>query len=170
MDTITALNSLKRHVFFDLMNLSGRAFILVQYSDNVILGNRGFTKEEKENGIILVFNPKMNFLWDEYGITATLVFGTSPQKCYIPDNDIIAVYSPDLNCQFLSAPYFVDTRHKEYKGQAKHPELLVADKKEKDLNKKTRKKSISRAASETDATMGASDKNVIKVDFTKKRK
>ncbi len=159
------------------MNLSGRAFILVQYSENVILGNRGFTKDEKENGIVLVFNPKMNFLWNEYGITAMLVFGTSPQKCYIPDNDIVAVYSPDLKCQFLATPYSfedVNSQHKEeqihWENHREHADYKLTRKKEKDLNMQNNKKQKNLGISKISSTEGESDKNVIKVDFTKKRK
>lgn len=98
------LNSLKKHTFFEFINMAKRAFILIRYSEDVVLGRRGFTEEEKENGIILVFNDRMNFQWDDYGLTATLVFGTSPQKCFIPADDIIAVYSPELNAQFIASP------------------------------------------------------------------
>jgi hypothetical protein len=137
----SSVNNLKRHVFFEFLNHSGRAFVLVRYSDDVILGNRGFTAEEKENGIVLVFNSRMNFLWDEYGITATLVFGTSPQKCFIPADDIIAVYSPELNAEFLTSPQ--PAIPKQASGvQAKKQEAKA---KEQTLE------------------------NVIKVDFTKKR-
>jgi hypothetical protein len=99
-----ALNDLKKQIFFELLNLVGRVFILVKYSDKVHLGKRLFTEEEKDKGIVLVFNSRMNFLWDDYGISATLVFDTSPQKCFIPIDDIIAVYSPELNTQFISSP------------------------------------------------------------------
>lgn len=135
MDTDN-LNSLKKHIFFEFLNLVGRAFVLVRYSDNVVLGNRGFTAEEKENGIILVFNSKMNFLWDDYGIKATLVFGTSPQKCFLPVDDIIAVYSPELNAQFMASPRSISVESKTDKA-AQHT---------------------------------TQSENLIKVDFTKKRK
>lgn len=98
-----ALNNLKKQVFFELLNLAGRVFILVRYSDKVYLGNRIFTEEEKDKGIVLVFNSKMNFLWDDHSLSATLVFDTSPQKCFIPINNIVAVYSPELNTQFISS-------------------------------------------------------------------
>jgi stringent starvation protein B len=104
MNPLDSLNSLKKDIFFEFLNLVGKTYILVQYSENVILGNRKFTEEEKSNGIVLVFNTKMNFLWDDYGISATLVFNTSSQRCFIPVNDIVAVYSPELNAQFITAP------------------------------------------------------------------
>ncbi len=136
------VNNLKRHIFFEFLNLVGRAFVLVRYSDDVILGNRGFTAEEKENGIILVFNSRMNFLWDDYGITATLAFGTSAQKCFIPADNIIAVYCPELNAEFLASP---------------QPAML------KQESGTQIKKQEAKAKEQT-------SENIIKVDFTKKRK
>lgn len=98
------LNELKKNIFYEVMNIVGRVFIMVRYSEGVRIGTRGFLPEEKEGGLILVFNSQMNFTWDDSGITATLVFGTSPQKCFIPADNIIAVYSPELNSQFLAGP------------------------------------------------------------------
>jgi hypothetical protein len=94
------LTELKKHIFYELLNLSGRVFILVRYSEDVHIGNRGFLPEEKEKGIILVFNKKMNFEWNETGIFATLGFGTKAEKCFVPPQSIISVFSPDLNAQF----------------------------------------------------------------------
>lgn len=149
------LNSLKKHIFFEFLNIAGRAFVLVRHSNNVILGNRGFTAEEKENGIILVFNSRMNFLWDDYGITATLVFGTSPQKCFIPVDEIIAVYSPELNAQFVTSPQPSAISGPQPIGSQKEGEKSVK-KLEPKKGQKTQK----------DEKQG----HVIKVDFTKKRK
>lgn len=147
------LNNLKKHIFFEFLNLVGRAFILVRYSDDVILGNRVFTAEEKENGIILVFNPKMNFMWDDYGITATLVFGTSPQKCFVPAADITAVYSPELNAQFVISPQ---------PAAVSGPRPALVSRKE---DKKTEPKVEQKALKNKKQTG-----HVIKVDFTKKTK
>lgn len=143
------LNNLKKQVFFELLNLAGRAFVLVGYSDDVILGNRGFTAEEKENGIILVFNSKMNFIWDDYGITATLVFGTSPQKCFVPADAITAVYSPELNTQFTVSP---------------QPNVAGVQQSTVGALKTKPKKQ------ESSGMKQAAKKNVIEVDFTKKTK
>ncbi len=104
VETAAGLNSLKKHIFYELLNIGGRVFILVRYSEHVVLGNRALSADERENGIVLVFNPGMNFQWDDYGITATLVFGSSPQKCFIPVDDIAAVYSSELNAQFIVLP------------------------------------------------------------------
>ncbi len=134
------VNSLKKHVFYELLQMAGRVFVLVRYSEHVILGNRGFTADEKENGIILVFNSKMNFQWDEYGVTATLVFGTSPQKCFVPVDEITAIYSSELGAQFtVSSP------------SGKMQEIRTKS-----------------AADAKDPSESAG--NVIKVDFIKKQK
>ncbi|TAN45083.1 MAG: hypothetical protein EPN22_03560 [Nitrospirae bacterium] len=142
------LNSLKKHIFYEFLNLAGRVYVLARHSENVILGHRGFTSEEKENGIVLVFNSKMNFHWDDYGITATLVFGTSPQKCFIPVDDIIAVYSPDLSAQFVLNP-----------NAARNTET-------QDLTDRK----ISAVPAHKASKEAKPSKNVIKVDFTRKTK
>jgi hypothetical protein len=156
------LNSLKRHIFFEFINIAKRAFILVRYSEDVVLGRRGFTEDEKENGIILVFNDRMNFQWDDYGLTATLVFGTSPQKCFIPADDIIAVSSPELNAQFVtspspSQPQIVSSQISSQKGYETHLSKQAIQAKQVKQEQK-----------------GLKDKkqtgHVIEVDFTKKRK
>jgi hypothetical protein len=97
------MNELKRDVFYRMLDMAGRVFIVARYAENVIIGNRGFTEEEKKNGIVLVFNRSMNFSWDDSGITSSLVFGTSPQKCFIPADDIVAIYSPELTSQFVTS-------------------------------------------------------------------
>ncbi len=140
IETAAGLNSLKKHVFHELLHIGGRVFVLVRYSEHVILGNRGLTADEMENGIVLVFNQGMKFQWDDYGITATLVFGSSPQKCFIPVDDIAAVYSSDLNAQFMALP--VSGKMRDFQTQS-----IIRDE----------------GASVVDG-------NVIKVDFTKKQK
>ncbi len=104
-DLIRKLNELKKHTFFEILELAGRVFIIVDYDENVIIGKRGFLSEEKERGLVLVFNNKMKFSWDDNSISATLVFGSSPEKCYIPVNAIAGVFSPDLRIQ-LAVPAF----------------------------------------------------------------
>lgn len=98
------VNELKKKVFYEMLNLGGRVFILVRYSENVLIGKRGFTEEERKNGIILVFNQRMNFSWDDRGISATLVFGATPERCFIPVEDIIFIFSPELRAQFIVSP------------------------------------------------------------------
>ncbi len=99
-----SLTELKKQVFFELLDLAGRVFVLVGYSDNVLIGERGFLPEEKEKGLVLVFNSRMKFEWDSEGISATLGFGTRTEKCFIPSESIISVFSPDLNAQFSVSP------------------------------------------------------------------
>ncbi len=95
------LNELKRHVFYELLDIAGRVFVVVRKAEGVVIGNRGFLPEEEEKGLVLVFNSRMKFTWDEQGIDARLVFGTTPEHCIIPAEHVIGVYSPELNSQFL---------------------------------------------------------------------
>ena len=144
--TVTEINedhihNLKKTVFYDLLNIAGRVFIVVNYSENVSIGNRGFLPEEKENGLVLVFNSQMNFRWEDYGISAQLVFGGSRHKCFIPTDDIIAIYSPEAQAQFITAPQTAS----ESKG-------------------KSIEKEVDKLMEE-----GSRD-NVVKVDFSKKNK
>uniref|UniRef100_A0A7C4EJJ4 Stringent starvation protein B n=1 Tax=Thermodesulfovibrio aggregans TaxID=86166 RepID=A0A7C4EJJ4_9BACT len=99
---IVRLNEIKKRTFFELLELAGRVFIIVDYQENVIIGKRGFLPEEKERGLVLVFNKRMNFQWDEDVLKATLVFGSIPEKCYIPVNAIAGIFSPDLRVQLLT--------------------------------------------------------------------
>lgn len=136
------LNNLKKTIFYEILNMAGRVFIAVRYSDNVFIGNRGFTNDERENGIVLVFNQRMSFVWDDSGISVKLVFGTSPEKCFIPAEDIMVVYSPELKAQFVVAPQPFDTE-KQVKDGEKTPSPDVGDAPE--------------------------DSKVVRVDFKKKK-
>jgi hypothetical protein len=98
------LAELKREVFSRLIELAGRAYIQVRPSEGVRIGRRGLIGEEKEKGIVLVFNQMMKFRWDEYGLSATLLFGSSPEKCFIPAEDIVGIYSPELGAHFTVSP------------------------------------------------------------------
>ncbi len=98
------LNELKKQVFYGLLDLAGRVFMLVEYADGVVIGARGFLPEEKEKGIVLVFNKRMNFQWDESGISAKLVFGATPQQCFIPAEAILSIFSPETSAQFSVSP------------------------------------------------------------------
>jgi hypothetical protein len=101
MEKEERINNLKRHIFYEFLAEAGRVMVLVRYSPSVILGKRGFVGDEMEVGITLAFNTEMKFSWDEYGITAMLAFGASPQKCFIPADSIAAIYSPELKMQFF---------------------------------------------------------------------
>ncbi|RMG01141.1 MAG: hypothetical protein D6726_10135 [Nitrospirae bacterium] len=117
MDYSVELNRLKREVFYSLLNTVGRVFIIVRHSEDVIIGRRGFLEEEKEKGLVLVFNNRMNFRWEDWGIDAKLVFGTRTEHCMIPVENIIGVYSPEAEAQFLC------TYTAEKKEEKPSPEL-----------------------------------------------
>lgn len=102
-EIINRINALKKYTFFEIIDLAGRVFIIVDYDESVVIGKRGFLPEEKQRGLVLVFNNRMNFTWDDKAITATLVFGNSPENCFIPLNAIAGIFSPDLRIQ-LTVP------------------------------------------------------------------
>ena len=151
MENEERLNSLKKHIFYELLDVVGRVMVLVRHSPDVVIGNRGFVGEEKESGVILVFNPKMKFTWDEFGISATLVFGAAPQKCFIPSGSIAAVYSPELNVQFVAGEHERATAKEAVRYEGK---------------------SVGRIAARKNGTdeSAAVGKNVISVDFVHKKK
>lgn len=98
------LDELKKQVFEGLMELAGKVYILARSSEDVVIGKRGFVGDEKEQGITLVFNQRMKYIWDDVGIKATLVFGSSAEKCEVPTSQIVAVFSPELGVQFIADP------------------------------------------------------------------
>lgn len=94
-----------QNLFYDLLNDYGRVYIVVKHSDRTIIGNRGFTDEEKEKGLVLAFSQMnyKNLQWTEEGsIVATLGFGANntPENCFLYFDDIVAVYSPDAKVIF----------------------------------------------------------------------
>jgi len=94
-----------QNFFYDLLNDYGRVFLLVKYSERTIIGNRGFTDEEKEKGLTLVFNSRnhKNLQWNEDGsIVAALGFGVSNriENCFIYQEDIVSVFSQDAMVKF----------------------------------------------------------------------
>ena len=94
-----------QNLFYDILSDYGRVFLVVKYSGRTIIGNRGFTDEEKEKGIILVFNNKnhRSLQWTEDGsIVATLAFGgnNKMEKCFLHCDDVVALYSPDAKLKF----------------------------------------------------------------------
>jgi hypothetical protein len=101
------INQIKylQNLFYDLLNDYGRAFVVVKHSERTIIGNRGFTEEEKDKGLILVFNNRnhKNLQWTEDGsIVAALGFGVNNriENCFIHHEDIIAVFSPEARVKF----------------------------------------------------------------------
>ncbi|KAF0182111.1 MAG: hypothetical protein FD164_1344 [Nitrospirae bacterium] len=153
----TALNSLKRHVFYELLDLVGRVFVVVSYSPEVILGKRTFSEEEKHSGLTLVFTPRMPVQWNEHGMNATLTFGERAQKCFIPSGSIVAVYSHELQVQLTAAP------------QAEEPAQTVPVRKEPQVMDTTRLRRGPRRAAAL-REHGAQSGKLIEVDFAKKLK
>jgi len=138
-ELIKRLNELKKQTFFELINLAGRVFIIVDYDENVVIGKRGFLPEEKERGLVLVFNHKMKFHWSDDALTATLVFGNTPEKCYIPVNSIAGVFSPDLRVQ-LNVPVFKSYKPLETSEMAKDSSQKKKDARIINLSKIRKKK------------------------------
>jgi hypothetical protein len=100
----SSIHDLKKYIFYEMLNLAGRVFILVKHSDDVVIGKRGFLPEEMEKGLVLVFNSMMNFRWDDAGISAKLVFGAATEQCFIPHDAVLSIFSPELSAQFTVAP------------------------------------------------------------------
>jgi len=94
-----------KKLFYELFNDYGRVYIIVKYSDLTTVGNRGFTAEEKEKGLVLVFTPNNHrrLHWTEDGnIIVTVSFGNDNrlENCFIHHDDIIALYSPDAMVKY----------------------------------------------------------------------
>lgn len=88
-----------------MMNDYGRVFVVIKQSERTVIGSRGFTDEEKENGLVLAFNSKnyKTLQWTEDGsIITTLGFGSANkvENCFLHSDDIISVYSPDAKIKF----------------------------------------------------------------------
>ncbi len=127
----TRMNELKKTIFNEMLDMAGRVFVVARHSESVMIGNRGFTEDEKKNGIVLVFNRSMSYLWDDSGISSTLVFGTSPQKCFIPADDIMAIYSPELNSQFTTTLQTLKENQDEKEQGIAGPNVVKVDFKKK---------------------------------------
>lgn len=88
-----------------MLNDYGRIFVVIKQSERTVIGSRGFTDEEKENGLVLAFNSKnyKTLQWTEDGsIVTTLGFGSinKVENCFLHSDDIISVYSPDAKIKF----------------------------------------------------------------------
>jgi hypothetical protein len=91
-------------LFYDIWNDFGSVYLIVKYSDRSSIGKRGFTEEEKKQGLILVFNNKTsNTLdWDGEGnLTCVLAFGERKEDLFIHHDDLLGVFSPEAGMQFL---------------------------------------------------------------------
>lgn len=89
-----------QNLFYDILNDYGRVFITVKHSEHTKIGNRGFSDDEKEKGLVLVFNSKNHktLQWTADGsIITALGFGAGnkPENCFIHFDDIVSVFSPE---------------------------------------------------------------------------
>jgi len=119
-----------QHLFYELLNDYGRVYIVVRYSQNTTIGERGFTEEEKEKGLVLVFNQSnyKQLEWTEDGsIIAKLGFGmgNKPERCFFHAEDIISVFSTDAKVKF---------ERWDWLGEDESPDADVSDLKEKELH------------------------------------
>ncbi|NWF76508.1 MAG: hypothetical protein HXY53_08090 [Nitrospirae bacterium] len=94
-----------QELFYNILNDYGKVYIIVKYSENTVIGKRGFTDEEKNQGLILVFNQRnhKNLRWENDGsIVTTLGFGMNnrQENCFLHFDDIISVFSPDAKVKF----------------------------------------------------------------------
>jgi hypothetical protein len=90
--------------FYDVWNDYGSVYLLVKYSDNTVIGGRGFTDEEKQHGLVLVFNDRTNnkLEWDAEGnLSCVLAFGAKREDVAIHHDDLLGVFSPEAGVQFL---------------------------------------------------------------------
>ncbi|MEO5356059.1 MAG: ClpXP protease specificity-enhancing factor SspB [Nitrospirae bacterium YQR-1] len=138
------VDGLKSRIFYDILNIVGRVFVIVRHAPDVVIGQRGFLDTEKHNGLVLVFNQRMDFTWGANGlIEAVLQFDGKPETCSIPSEHILAIYSPEIQVQFVSMYQREDINSPVENGTGKD---------------------------ETTAGQQSSYDNVLRVDFTKKKK
>jgi len=93
-----------QRLFYDVWNDFGSVYLIVKYSSRTSIGTRGFTEEEKKQGLILVFNDTTNntLNWDDEGnLTCVLAFGTRKEDVSIHHDDLLGVFSSDAGVQFL---------------------------------------------------------------------
>ena len=91
-------------LFYDIWNDFGSVYLIVKYSGNTSIGKRGFTEEEKKQGMILVFNEKTSnkLNWDAEGnLTCVLAFGARKEDIFVHHDDLLGVFSSEAGVQFL---------------------------------------------------------------------
>jgi hypothetical protein len=93
-----------QRLFYDIWNDFGSVYLLVKYSSRTSIGRRGFTEEEKKQGLVLVFNTTTNAKldWDAEGnLTCVLAFGARREDVFIHHEDLLGVFSREAGVQFL---------------------------------------------------------------------
>ncbi len=111
-------------LFYDIWNDFGGVYLIVKHSDRTAIGNRGFTDEEKKQGLVLVFNNKTNSTleWDAEGnLTCVLAFGTRKEKVSIHHDDLFGVFSPEAGVQYLRNDAGKETAASPDKDKAEGP-------------------------------------------------
>ena len=91
-------------LFYDIWNDFGSVYLIVRYSGNSVIGRRGFTDEEKKQGLVLVFNSKTSTAmnWDGEGnLSCVLAFGPRRENVAIHHDDMLGVLSPEAGVQFI---------------------------------------------------------------------
>ena len=91
-------------LFYDLWNDFGSVYLIVNHSDRTRIGKRGFTEEEKKQGLVLVFNNKTSnkLEWDEEGnLSCVLAFGPRKEDVHIHHDDLRGVFSQEAGVQLL---------------------------------------------------------------------
>ena len=91
-------------LFYDLWNDFGSVYLVVAHSDRTRIGRRGFTAEEKERGLILVFNDRTSekLEWDDEGnVSCVLAFGARKEELFLHHDDLAGVFSPEAGVQLL---------------------------------------------------------------------
>ena len=95
-------------LFYDLWNDFGSVYLLVKHSDRTVIGRRGFTEEEKKQGLVLVFNARTSATlnWDTEGnLSCVLAFGARKEDVSIHHDDLAGVFSPEAGVQFLRTDF-----------------------------------------------------------------
>lgn len=90
-------------LFYDIWNDFGSVYLLVKHSGKTSIGKRGFTEEEKKQGLVLVFNNKTNnsLAWDAEGnLSCVLAFGARKEELFIHHDDLLGVFSREAGVQF----------------------------------------------------------------------
>lgn len=91
-------------LFYDIWNDFGSVYLLVKYSPRTSIGKRGFTEEERKQGLVLVFSNKTNAKldWDAEGnLICVLAFGARKEDLYLHHDDLLGVFSREAGVQFL---------------------------------------------------------------------
>lgn len=94
------LTDLRKSVFYNILDMAGKVYIVVKYSEESILP---WTKKHiKEGSMSLVFNQSnyKNLVWTNSRVNVVLGFSDTTMQCTFPSKDIIAIFSPQLNIHF----------------------------------------------------------------------